>query len=552
MSLRRDVRHGVRIGRAEFVRSVREYLQDNRRLVGFVVALLFVGGNLLFALPTLFLLGRTAQSASAIPFLDPAASMLPVGVVLFAALRTVERISGIEAEALLLTTVHPRAVVVGLLLAEISRLALWFGVPLLLVAGVFAAGLGAPGLLVTGALVLLPLGCCGAVWGYALGLGVLRVLRRLPTFRRLLKGASILVFVGAIVGSQFVGQYLATADVSLQSLLSVVSVRPVVEYVTLAFVGTPLAQPVSTSSVVVLLGLLGLTPVGLVVAERQATALWFTDAPTRRRRFQQSARDSESVSSEPERTVRMTQFSPPKPFSLTRSGHVAWGVLVRAVRKPQELGHLLTIVFFVGPFVGTTVQTGFGGEAMPLLLAGLGVVLGAYLSGATFGLNPLGDDRPQFPLLLLTETSPRVYVDGRLAAGLAVGLPVAVVVPLVSLTVDGAPVDGVAFALAGVGACLAAALFALGLGCLYPIYDARELWGTETVAPSMLVMMGYNLVVLGGASIGLVALWFALTGNLQLTTVAVVGLGLYLVLTVGLPLLSYRYAIRRYRRFALD
>jgi hypothetical protein len=286
----------------------------------------------------------------------------------------------------------------------------------------------------------------------------------------------------------------------------------------------------------------------LAVAERQATALWFTDAPTRRRSSRQL---DETGASKTTQSVRGTHFTPPRPFGQTTSGRIAWGVLVRAVRKPQELVHLLTLVFFAGPFVGTVVQTGGRGSMTPLV-AGFGVVLGAYLSGAAFGLNPLGDDRPQFPLLLLTETPPRAYVDGRLAAGLAVGLPVAVVVPLLSLVFGGAPADGVAFALAGVVACLAAGLLAPGLGCLYPIYDERELWGTETVAPSMLVMMAYTFVVLSGSSIGLVVLWFALSGGLPLSPVVVAGLGGYLFVTAGVPLLSYWYALRRYRRFVFD
>ncbi|EJN57896.1 hypothetical protein [Halogranum rubrum] len=540
--LRHDVRHGTRIARAEFVRSVREYLQDNRRIIGFLVAFLFLGGNLLFMLPAVYFAGRTAQSASTIPFFGPAASLVPVALVLFAALRTVERISGVEAEALMLTSVHPRAVVVGLLGAELARLALWFGVPVALVAGVFAAGLGAPGLLVTGVLVLLPLACCAAIWGYALGLGVLRLLRRLPRVRRVAQVGGILLFLVVLIGSQLVGQYLALADVSLESLLSVLTLGPVVEYVSLAFVGTPLARPVDATGFVVLLGLVALTPVGLVLAERQATTLWFTDDVVTRERSRSS----------PDTPRETTHFAPPKPFAGTQAGGVAWGILVRAVRKPQELVHLITIVFFAGPFVGTFTQAGPGSETSMILLAGLAVVLGAYLSGAAFGLNPLGDDRPQFPLLLLTETAPKTYVYGRIVAGLTVGLPVATLVPLVALTLRGLPQVAVAFTLAGVVACLAAALFAPGLGCLYPIYDAREIWGTESVSPSMLVMMAFTFVVIGGSSLGLVATWFLLFGGVGMSTTVAVALGCYLLLTGGLPLLSSWYALRRYRRFVFE
>lgn len=50
-----------------------------------------------------------------------------------------------------------------------------------------------------------------------------------------------------------------------------------------------------------------------------------------------------------------------------------------------------------------------------------------------FGLNPLGDDRPQLPLILLTETAPGTFLRARVLAGLIVGLPFVVLVPLASI-----------------------------------------------------------------------------------------------------------------------
>lgn len=108
------------------------------------------------------------------------------------------------------------------------------------------------------------------------------------------------------------------------------------------------------------------------------------------------------------------------------------------------------------------------------------------------------------------------------------------------------------FAAVGTGFSLLAALFALGLGCAYPTYEERELWGAETVAPSMLVLMGYSFVVIGGTIIGLGITWFGLTGNLVVTSILVGGLGVYLFLSVGVPILSYWYSQRRYRRYVLN
>jgi hypothetical protein len=208
------------------------------------------------------------------------------------------------------------------------------------------------------------------------------------------------------------------------------------------------------------------------------------------------------------------------------------------------------ILFFIGPIGTTVVQS--SGDALGVLIAGTGVGLGTFLAGATFGLNPLGDDRLQLPLLLLTTTSPRALVRGRLVAGLVVGLPIAVLVPLASVSLGTPVLRVLTFAGVGVGTCFAAAMFALGIGAAYPIYEGREFWGTETVVPSTLVMIGYLVVVGGGTVLGLIVTWFAVTGNLVLTPVAMSGLGVYLLLTVGVPYGAYRYAVRRYRRYSFE
>ncbi|MFB6194788.1 MAG: hypothetical protein ABEI80_01340 [Haloplanus sp.] len=533
MSLRRDVRHGRRIARAEFVRSVRGYVRNRRRLAGFVIALLFFGGNFLVALPTAYVVGRTARSVDAVPYFAPAATAIPAVLLALATLRTLERIGHVDAEDLVSLTVHPRAVVVGLVGAELGRMAAWFGLSAMAFVAAFALGLGSPLLLFSVPLVVLPLVCWVAVWGYALGVVALRLLRRLPGLRRTLKVGGVLAMVGVVVASQFVGQYLVAGRPSVGTLASRLAFAPVADYLALAFVGTPLARPVSVRALAVLVGFLALTPVGLAVATRQATRLWFTDAPSR---------------AETRRPRTSTGWlTTPRPFAWRKSGRVAWSILVRAGRQPQELAHLVMVLFFLGPLGTTAVQ--LSGDALGPLVASVGVGLGAYLAGATFGLNPLGDDRPQLPLVLLTATTPRTLVRGRVLAGVAIGLPVAVLLPFASLLLGTTPLSATVLAATGVWMCLAAALFAVGLGAVHPIYEEREFWGTKTVVPSTLVMIGYILVVGGGSVLGLIATWVALTGHLDAVVVA--GFGGYLAVTAGTSYGSYRYAVRRYRRYTI-
>ena len=535
MNLRRDLRHGSQVAHAEFRRSVRQYTRDWRRVLGVAVTVLFFGGGLLVTIPSAYVLGRTARSVSSIPFLTPIATVLPVLLVGLSAFRTIERIGAVDAEALLLTTVHPRAAVIGLIGSEVARLGVWFGVPLAAAVAAFALGLGSPTFLITVTAVAVPAVCWAAVWGYALGLGVLRVLRRLPRVRRVAKWLGVGVLLVGVAGSQLVGQFIADGTVPVALTVDDIAFAPVAEYVAFAFVGTPLSQPISLRGVAVFVGIVCFTPVGLAVATRQASALWFTDITT-------------NTGSTAERTTT-GWFDVPWPFTTTAAGRVAWGHLVRAARHPQELSHLLLVVFFIGPIGSTFLQS--SGDALGILVAGTGVGLGTYLAGATFGLNPLGDDRPQLPLVLLAGTDARTIVRGRVLAGVAVGLPVAVIVPAVGAGLGAQPTVAAAFAAVGGLLCITAATFAVGVGTAYPVYEEREFWGSETVVPSTLVMLTYLAVVSGGTVIGLVVTWYGSFG-LTLTLAVVAGLAAYILLTLGIPYGCYRYAVRRYDKYAFE
>jgi hypothetical protein len=536
MSLLRDVHHGLRIGRAEFRRSVRQQIHNNRRLLGLILAILFFGGSLLFMLPTAFILGRTVRTIDTLPYFAPATTVLPVGLLLLAILRTLERIGSSDTEDLLLTTVHPRAVVIGLVTAEVARMVAWFGVPLGALLVAFSLGLGAPTLPMTVSLLMVPLVCWTAVWGYAGGLVVLRVFRRLPTVRRVLKGVGVFAMVGLIVVSQFIGPLIIEEGQLIQDILEGIALSPLTDYVALVFIGTHLARTITPGAIAVLCGLGVMIPVGLHIATLQASELWFTDVV--------------SHGGTAKRRISTSKFTVPRPFAWRKSGRIAWGLLVRGVRNPGKFGHLVMIVFIIGPFGTTLAQSSH--DALGLLVAGMGVGLGAYFSGATFGLNPLGDDRPQLPLLLLTPTNPQTILRGRMCASLAVGIPIAVSIPLGSILLGTAPMSAIVFATVGLGMCLTAALFSIGIGTVYPIYEKRKFWGTETVVPSTLVMIGYLVVVTGGTVIGLILTWYHLSNGIGSSPAIWVGSGIYLLITAGVSYGSYRYGQVRYERYTID
>ncbi len=535
MNARQDIRHGVRIVRAEFVRELREATGDRRQMIGLLMMGLFYGGGLLFVLPGVYVLGQTVDSVNSIPYLGGIATVLPLLLLLLSMFRTGQQIGTIEGEELILLTAHPRAVVLGVIGAEIAHLAVWLGVPSGLIAVVFALGMGTPMLPVTAGLVLLPLFCWVSVWGYAGGIGMLRLFRWLPGLERLLKIGWVIAMLLIMFGSQYIGTAIADGTFSMEGLLETLTFEPLRSYAELVFIGTELSHSPSIGGVGVLGGLVLLTPLGLAVATKQAAVFWFTDDPT---------------PEQPQRTERTSGgFDAPQPFGSNSARTIAWGHLVRAVRQPQEFAHLTMVLIYLGMGAAPLIQS--AGIIGPIV-AGLGIVLATQLAGMTFGLNPLGDDRPAFPLLLLTDVGPRTLVWSRVIAGLAIGVPIALLVPLGSIVVGTPVLPAVGFTVVGCAMCLTAATFAVGIGAAYPIYEEREFWGTETVVPSTGIMMVYLWVVSGGTVIGLLLTWSVLTGSGGFSPLVVAGVGVYLLMTVGVPYGSYRYAVRRYRTYTLQ
>lgn len=532
MSVERDVRHGVRIGRAGFVRSYRQLVGNRRRLIGIIVMVLAFGVNFLFVLPIVYSLGQTTQSVALIPFFGVATTALPVVLVGLGALRTGQRIGNVEAEELLLMSVHPRAAVLGLLTDEIARQALWIGLPLGAVVTAFGVGLGSPALVVTTGVVLVPLLCCTTVWGYALGIGLLRLFRWLPGLRRLVKVGAILGMLPLVVGSQYVGMALAEGSLSVTGL----TFDPLSEYVAIAFVGTRLAQPLTIGGAAVLGSLVVLVPIGFALATKQATVYWFTD--------------SENATSTPAKEGASGGFSAPPPFAWSSAGRMAWGHLLRTARRPQEIAHVLN---FLAPLAILPVMfLQFAGDQLGTLLAGFGVILGTYLAGTAFVLNPLGDDHDQLPLLFLTHASPRTLVRSRVVASVAVGVPATVLLALVGFGL-GAPLGSVlAFVAVGAVFCLCSALFSVGIGAAQPVYEPQEYWGTETLVPSTVAVIVWLFVGGGGTAIGTVAVWLLVSGTVSFGPLIGGGLFVYGLATIGVPYLSYRYAVRRVCEHTLE
>lgn len=529
MSIQRDIRHGIRIARAELVRDLRVYTGDTRRAIGFGVMLVAYGVALVTTIVGAHVLGWAWSFSAVDPYVGPVATVLPV-ILFVGMIRRAGRLRTIEAEALMLMTVHPRAIVIGLVGSDITQLVLWFGVPLGIVVTVLGIGEGVLWLPLTFGLVVLPLLCWVGVWGYACGIGLSRLARRLSGPDRLGRIVWLIVLIGIVGGSQIV---IIGTDGVFSIDPFALTLGPLRAYGALAFAGTPLAEPLPVGGLVVLSTLVVLVPVGLALATRHATALWFTEA-TNRSRVPRGATDG---------------FTVPRPFNGALAGRMAWGHLLRGKRRSSELVRILIVPVVLLVLSLPAIYT--AGEQRGILLAGIGVVIGAVLSGFSFGLNPLGDDRPWFPLLLLTEATPHTLVQSRVIAGLAVGLPIAVFVPFASVAVGTTPLTGLVFAGVGIVSCVEGALIAVGIGSAFPNYDRRPYWGDETAFSSSTARQVYLLLVAGNTVGCLVAVWILL--STQSLTPSLIGLGgsIYLLVMAGVLYGTYRYAVRRCRQITL-
>ncbi|WP_330630150.1 hypothetical protein [Halocatena halophila] len=535
MTIWADFEDGVQIVRGTLRRELRSYTTNQRRLIGLLVTIVFYLFTLSISIPATYTIGQGVTGLDSIPYFGVLWTLFPPGMVGMMALLSADRIATIEASDLVLMIVHPRGALLGLLGTECIHLLLWFGLPAGLVGGSFMLGANVPSALLVGGTLVLVVLCWAAVWGYALGIGTLRVLRRVPRFQRLLKILWAVVIVAVLFASQFIGRQIVSGlgGRPFHSLAAILNAGPFASFGALTFVGTPVGGSASLDGLAILAVLVLTIPVGLGVSTHQARSFWFRDrAPPKQHSDRQ----------------KPTEFEPPWPLDRSRAGHVAWGLLLRAKRTPQKLAHLQQqgiLLIMAGPLV---FEAGLSGG----LLAALSCIAATQVAGAAFCANPLGDDRPLGTLLFLTDVTPRALARGRMLAGLVLTVPVAVIGSLLTIAIGTPPLAAISVAFVGAVLCLPATGLALGLGSLYPIFEEREVFGTEAISPSFGVLYVYEMIVLGGTVIGLWVCWVLATGTASLSLGLGIGLVVYGLFTTVIPYAGYRYAVGRLRSLTIE
>jgi len=467
-----------------------------------------------------------------------------IGLVLMATVRSFTTVADVDEPACLLVSTPVSNVVAGLLLAEGALVCLWLGPPTMVLAGAFAYGAGTPLPVLVAPAVLAVLVAVAVPIGFAAGVVVrhlLTVYEPVARYRTPLLVAIGVGYFGAIV--------LGWIDRITALLFQALGDSPLGWPGHLLLAGVP-GVPFSPVLVLAAVGAaVLLVPVATAAGVRVATLHWFAD-PVEAPEEDKTERDStdrlgtalSGLLSRPVETVTVTAIR-------------------RTKRAPVQILYVAYPLFGAVPLVQQAVQTG----TLPAYGA---VVLSLYVvwgTGALFTLNLLGDHGPAMESVLLSTVSGREMVTGSVLAGILVGVPVAIVVSTVSGLVSPLSVEATALLAVGTvaGTAVSAGL-ATGVGSLFPRFGSvRVTNNREAVMPSKTAFIVYTLgiaapavaaVILYVDSLadlvatllsGLFSLLPVLDVSVSATTVTLLA-WVVLVLGVAGPIVSLRYAIRRF------
>ncbi|WP_311172296.1 TetR family transcriptional regulator [Halobellus ordinarius] len=471
--------HALRVGVFEFRRSVRAIWQDKARAFLMAAGLVF---------PSLMLVGfiylfsgaiRNVGTVSLPPVARGTVALLWLFGVFIATQRVVSARPRIDAEQLMLTTVSARTVVGGLLVAETLRVLAYLGLPVVVLTGgvVYLFGSLVSMLLIPLAAILLGLTAVlvGMVLGYAIAL-LIATSPFVARHKTVLGGIAVVVAIGGyllITLPQFGG-------VGQESL----AVLPVGWFVDLAVIGSP-AQGSMTRAGVAVGGSLLVVIGGIVLVEREATRLWFTDPVSGEKKTDV---DPEHTTPEQDgtRTVLADAIVPlgiPRGVSQPTRRVAQW-TLLRTRRDPRRLNFLLLPVVMVGSGL---FSSGMQAASPWMVFAPAAAVLLPWMAGATFAMNPLGDEGTVLPVTLIS-VSGASYVRGLMLPGLLFGIPIVVLVTAGAALVGPFELP-VAIGLVGVSllTTLVAVTTAPAVGLWFPRFSAISIGQSREVIPPRLL-----------------------------------------------------------------
>ena len=526
------------IGRTEIRRRWRT-LQDNpSQLLGLAIMVLFLLPAVAAAIGGAFVAGQFLRSGDATTPIE-AARAGAVGIWLmtaaFGGIRGYTSLLDPANRDGLLTTISHRQLLAGILLAE----GVVIGLPTLVVVVLasVAFGVGAGSIVATPAM-LVATGLL-AVAGFATGLVAALLIKNGGVRSRLLYRLRTVAFVIGFAAYFWV-IFSSAADAVLGPLLGVLTPTPIGWAGESVVLGVGLDGSVFRAAAGLLLtagGLLAAVP----ALTRLSGWLWYADGLETAHTVSESAVSPDGF------------LSGLLPQPIRGVVAVDWA---RARRAPISLSYAIYPLFVLVTPIIQTVETGRVAGLFPILVA----FCGAWITGALFTLNVLGNEGAVLPATTLTPSPARALVGGHIAAGVLLGLPITV------LAVAGlgvlSPHSPATIATLTVGAAImtiSAPAIATGIGAALPRHEAVSVSrSTEAIIPSTFGFLLYSLLV------SVVALPVSVahlhpvnhlasdilgTGSI---TIALAGVGLTTLLAAAFGLFSTLFAVRTVRRYRLD
>jgi hypothetical protein len=547
----------LRIARTELRRTLRTVASSRTKILLYgVLGVVFFAPFLLFGSLLLSTAGEELAAgeigsdalASVPAFVTGGAAVAFVGLTVFATIRTVTAVGDVDQPAFLLLSTPLRNAVLGLLLREAAYFATWLATPALVLASAFAWGAGEP-LVVPAALATLVVVIGTAVpVGFAVGIPI----RHLLTVYEPIARYRTPIFVGLGL-LYFGGIALGWLDSVVGVLFEALGGSPLGWPGQLLLAGVPRIGFTAPEAAGAVVGATAVLAFALTAGVRMAEYHWFSD-PARTSDGAEESGAGETDSSD--RLGATLGGLVSRPVAT-----VAVTALRRTKRAPIRLVYVAYPLFGMFVFVESLVQTG----TIPAYGAVMLSLYVVWAAGAAFTLNVLGDHGPAIESVLTSTVSGREVIGGTVVAGVLVGLPLAVLVPVATGLASPLGVTETALLVAGtvVGVCVSPGL-AAGVGTWFPRFGSvRVTNNREAVIPSKTAFLLYSLAVLvpsaaaallytdagPGAMAELLSFLLSLPPALDVTvpTTGIVAVA-WAAVIAGLvaPVASVRYAVARF------
>jgi len=525
------------IGRTELRRRWRTLRDNPSQLLGIALMVLFLLPGVGVLVGGAYVAGSalTGEVSTPIRFARLVAVGIWLATAVFGGIRGYTSLLDPDNRDGLLTTISHSQLLAGLFAAEATVLGGPTVVVLAVAAIAFAVGSGslaaAPVVFVAATLL--------AATGFATGVGVAVLVKNGGVRSRLLYRLRTVVFVASFLAYFAVLFSNSTSDV-LAPLLGVVAPTPIgwVGEAALLAAGVEASPVRAVGGLVVLAG--GLAG-GAPVLTRLAGWLWYADG----------LETTKSTATPTDATGGRLLSWLPQPIAGVVA--VDW---TRARRAPISLSYAIYPAFVLVTPVMETIQTGSVAGSLPVLVA----FCGAWVTGALFTLNVVGNEGAVLPATVLSPAPARALVGGHIAAGALLGLP-ATTLAVAALGIAG-PQSLVSVATLTIGTVVVAGcagLIATGIGAAFPRHEAVSVSRSrKAIIPSTFAFVIYSLVV-SVVALPLLLTHTGLITHLVVDTLVVspvvlggVGIGITAVLGVAFGLFSFLYARRTVEGYQME